>query len=249
MASIKELIYRTWDEFKNELYKDLFSDGRYHSSQYVFRGQRDSNWSLEPSFDRWYRVWGDKNDRIALARRTMEEFIKACHEQGHDIDEDPDGLEALSLAQHYGVPTRLLDWTDSPYVAAYFAFDAHIALTEKAECDTIAIWALKSGVPIWSKDLGVELVRPIRRGNSRLRNQYGLFTISRTPLRSLEDYVRACEWKGEALVRMLMPVECAIDAIGDLSAMGLTPGRLFPDLEGAAATARQRLILTVKGGY
>jgi hypothetical protein len=127
-------------------------------------------------------------------------------------------------------------------VAAFFAFQNYLQL-EADPFETVAIWALNRRAECWTPASGIEVLRTPRVANIRLRNQYGLFTLSKSTAAGLEEAVRAASWDGVALWRILLPSNNAAVALSDLAAMGLSPARLFPELEGAAAAARQRLIL------
>lgn len=90
------------------------SDERVHSSL-VFRGLARSSYSNVPSLARL----GEDSSR--LERHLIRNFRKYAHRERPG----PTLWDWLSLAQHHGLPTRLLDWTFSPFVAAHFATAAH----------------------------------------------------------------------------------------------------------------------------
>lgn len=108
---------KSWAHLQEVLFHDTWDAGlqRYRSS-YVYRGLNDVNYSLETSL---MRLGGDY---AKLERHLLRNFRKYAHRNaapGNSI------WNWLAVAQHHGLPTRLLDWTYSPYVALHFATANH----------------------------------------------------------------------------------------------------------------------------
>lgn len=92
------------------------------------RGQPDSNWPLQTSLDRILDPSADYVARLADELALLEKFRLLAHEHlGSNelirLDQSlvNNKISALTVLQHYRAPTRLLDWTSSPWVALYFA--------------------------------------------------------------------------------------------------------------------------------
>jgi hypothetical protein len=230
-------MYGTWDEFLRSLRPELFGEGPFTGGRYLFRGVANADWKLVSSFDRRFP---DIEDRPRVSAKLLEAFREAC---GDELDQDilADDVRLLALGQHFGLPTRLLDWTLSPFVAAWFALSD--ALVNPAAAGTHAsVWALHLDAGIWGEDSGVEVVQAGVHGNVRLRTQGGRFTRSRTPFRSLEQYVEHAA-RRRALTQLSMPVRDAPRGLAELAMMGIDAARLFPDLGGAAQAATMRIRL------
>lgn len=132
-----EVEIKDWDSFIS--LTNEFDVGSPFRSAYVFRGQARDDWFLIPSLLRHAKSKGiDSEQTLKLEEEALKEF----YEQAHLYLPDrvtPERREELlgwwSLMQHYNVPTRLLDWTESPLVAAYFAVEQH-------PDDTGAVWVV-----------------------------------------------------------------------------------------------------------
>lgn len=94
-------------------------------------------------------------------------------------------LPVLGLAQHHGVPTRLLDWSKNAMVAAYFAsVDAARRVVTDGDSGTLAVWALTALVEMDRANCRrphVDLVSPAPSDNDNLKAQEGVFTLVRDP--------------------------------------------------------------------
>ncbi len=121
----------TWCALKNK-----YEEYAAKPPRWIFRGQKDSSWGLEPSLERVMRDFKKPlSEMRPFEDRLLGQFKRDFHRYSQYLPEDRDKLEWLTLMQHHGAPTRLLDWTYSFYVALFFAVES------TPEDQTCAIWA------------------------------------------------------------------------------------------------------------
>ncbi|MCE0915827.1 MULTISPECIES: FRG domain-containing protein [unclassified Pseudomonas] len=236
----------SWADFKIRIISDLFPASSFQKGRFLFRGQGGESWKLASTFDRWYADnEGLPANKVAVANSILEGFIRECEQEDLPPNVRNDRMMMLSLGQHHGLPTRLLDWSESPYVAAFFAFSGHIRHGNRIESN-VAIWVLDSTHYIWNDDSGCSIVNVPSFGNERIRNQHGKFTYLQNHARSIEDYVAQREGNESALRKYLVPVDETGSAMADLDAMGLSHSRIYPGLAGNAKSSEVRAILAMR---
>lgn len=235
--------FLTWREFKSEF--DAYLPKRnpcdeLRFSDYIFRGQMDADFELVSSFDRI--VPSTTTDRTAEFRRWLGFFRYLRRHIGSPIDHLGQD-ETMSLAQHYGVSTRLLDWTYSPYVAAFFAFFDSLRLRRDDDGD-VAICAIHLAGFRKAAAGQFEVIETRGQDNVRARNQLGRFIVNRSKYRSLDQYIsEASPETAETLVKFTVPGSERIKALNDLLLMGISPVEIYPDHEGIAMYVRLRQAL------
>jgi hypothetical protein len=222
---------------------------------WCFRGQASAEWSLRSSLSRHIevskvsqQVWSLQESRIRrIFRRKSHLFLD-------DLPKD-DELEWLALMQHHGAPTRLLDFTWSPYVAAFFAL-------ERATSDA-AIWAVNLPL-LWAihdryritdanvmdadprqADAFQKYYLPNRhafvwqgdpfRMPQRVVAQSGTFLVSSHLGMTVEDILARYPGSGELLVQFVLETsKLRAEAMASLYSMNITQATLFPGLDGLA---------------
>jgi hypothetical protein len=126
---VRQADRRSWAELRagnlNELYDILnkLSD----TQAYVFRGQASAAWdSLQPSLHRSFVNNDDPEESVIQEAKAIKAFRRHARSLLHpsEMVYFDRILDSITLMQHYGAPTRLLDWTLSPWVACYFAVHA-----------------------------------------------------------------------------------------------------------------------------
>jgi len=121
---------------------------------WCFRGQREAAWTLQTSLDRAVRVCTPHGHHHLDRREIEDDLLFRFKQQAHQFVPHPppvdDKASWFALMQHYGAPTRLLDWTSSPYVALYFAIeekpqeknDEKENVEEETDDGYSAVWAM-----------------------------------------------------------------------------------------------------------
>jgi hypothetical protein len=139
---------------------EFVEEARELGRDWIFRGGLQ-HWALQTTLERACRTWGIPADRLPAAeRRSVRDFQR--HPEGQQLGlERPDYLGWFAVMQHYGAPSRLLDWSYSPFVAAHFAFDAlfldQSTVAEGEGQIRAKVWALDTG---WLKNAALPRVLP-----------------------------------------------------------------------------------------
>lgn len=132
-----------WDELVNFLaFAYLYSN---NDDRWIFRGIRDANYLLESTLERELNKRKESVDIITAEKYLLAQFKRAANHfiEASMVPQNGDIIEWLALMQHYGAPTRLIDFTRSPYIACFFAL-------EEDNCNSkCAIWAINEN---WIKE-------------------------------------------------------------------------------------------------
>lgn len=184
-----------------------------------FRGQSSKENPLIPSIGRYYTS-GQETVLLQFEREIFEDF-KRKYSMFTDVRPKND-KELLFLAQHYGLPTRLLDWTYNPLIALYFACNADF------NKDGIVYQCLpfsrkeydERGDILTFPDLTI-LIPNLT--DVRYKNQNGLFTLYSRPW---EDQMTE-----HAKTHYVIPAGSKIGILNKLEKIGMTRSYIMPSLD------------------
>ena len=188
------------------------------SHTHIYRGVARSEHELIPAIGRLNSK--DYPSRLVFEHRILEEFqIRAVR---HLKNEPCNDFEWLFLAQHYGIPTRLLDWSTNPLVALYFACDKDLDKEGAVFSTEMGLWYGGDEDPFAIDEIGG--VQP-RHKDIRFVNQAGVFTIHPNPS-------EAMGLEGVGVVRIRPAAKEMIK--WQLRKMGIHTSFVFPGLESLA---------------
>jgi FRG domain len=217
-----------------------------------YRGHTKSDWPLRPSLA---RITGHAEAEIALLKRFQQNAMP------HLSRIPQEEWEWLFLMQHHRVPTRLLDWTESPLAALYFA-------VEELDDNDGALWCLNPvalnahanvsfqfalEVPAFGHDQIMDNYLPTKiasettsqlspiaaigpRNSPRIAAQLGVFTITHRTHGSIEEV-----GDQKHIWKYIIPSAAKSRLRRELTALRYTRLTLFPELDSVALAAREVL--------
>ncbi len=227
----------SWRAFKEVIADFKFSD-------FVFRGQA-RRYPLQSSFHRtrrkilhFYLKYDVPSLHRSITGKTRHLF---------DLERPQQFGAFLNLAQHHGYPTPLLDWTYSPYVAAWFAY--RDALRSSNDEEPVRILCLdRKEYSLIDQFQNLTFAPPhfsileaLAIENNRAIPQQGLHTL--TNVQDVETYLKELEdFNGKTyLIALDLPREEASVALNELAMMGITRSTMFPSIESICLDARDRM--------
>lgn len=237
-------------------------------SEFIFRGQADSDWTLRSKFDRDYKNMSAEinaynssevakirgfiqlKPRQALLEEHLSRFeTNTVGRRGANPTKLKE-IEWWSLGQHFGLSTPLLDWSRSPYVSLYFSLISQAL--PKSEYHALWIFSptafhdlhANQDYVVESENESIRFVHDaLCAENQRVISQGGVFTLTPNGEDIEEFILKAVNLNGHApvLYKIKIPMSNRDDFLRHLESMNVHSGTLFPDLIGAAELANRQL--------
>jgi FRG domain len=245
----------------------------------LYRGQADARWHLTPGILR-KGMCSTADMQVFKEWAYIDTFVRHCDSIGLAIPNDsstfrekflnqnasagPGGrasewppmemLPLMALAQHYRLPTRLLDWSTRAYVGAYFAISDALAGKAPADAERLAVWVLDIEKRALFHELKVVTVPG--GNNANLAAQSGRFTLLTQKggrARPFEgetalDLYFAAQLLPPPLKQITLPITEAPAALKLCALYGVTGATLFPDYYGASRATEDVLSTTPPDG-
>jgi hypothetical protein len=237
----------SWSEFEDHISKHT-------PRRWIYRGHMDITWKLESSLFRAIqdvRMIIDCCEARILKTKTYKDdyenglisiFKSHAHLYLSSLPKKTQKIEWLSVMQHYGAPTRLLDWTFSPYIAAYFA------LVSGNEDSCIYALNHKQLTDVDQESLGENYKDKVfddQRGsrsfcypyepemrNERLSCQQGLFLVPSTNYETFDEILANYGFDDGTCIKYILDKTMRFDGLRKLRLMNVTSATLFPGIDG-----------------
>lgn len=253
----------SWEEFS--ALADHASLGSAQQVGYLFRGQADAAWHLTTSLQRTLAP-----DLSAAGALDVEARLRKAFGQQIHLHVSASSLPSISSSpfevwmwmQHHGAPTRLLDWSASPYVGCYFAVEsswdvdgavwlfhpgslaAVMAKQQRCSPNDYRHGPLSADAPL--------LVLPYwpDRPPSRFVAQQGALTVCMHVLGNQEAVIEEAlrpiqgDGRGLSLVKCVIPARLKPEFLKRLTLMNVTASALFPGIDGLGRSLAERARLT-----
>lgn len=252
--------------------KEIKNWGEFHTvvagpeyQNWAFRGHSNAEWPLYSSLSRYLKdygihreAWANQEERIGrIFRRKAHLFLD-------HVPEEADAFQWLALMQHHGAPTRLLDFTWSPFVAAFFALERATKDAAVWAVFVPAIWRATHKFPQRQESLTLDEISLRISGsyddfylrnevpfvssgeplvmNKRLIAQSGTFIVPGVLDQPVEEILSRYPEPSKTVAKFVLRTRSLRDeAMLALYTMNITNSTLFPDLDGLARSMAYEL--------
>ena len=230
-TNIDSVEIKSFEKFLQFLYDAKFTD------DFIFRGVNDIDYELIPKLGREVYVKKHSGGTYSseelsnLENKLWDDFCKMA--VPYDDLRNISPWESLATAQHFGLPTRYLDWTKNPLIAAHFS-------VENATNDS-AIYIINSlqfnsnhmeyDNPFEIEDEIILYIPPYI--NQRIIAQKGLFTVHKNPMQPLDKTkINDAECQ---ITKLIIKKQCHAEFLNSLDHFGINRSFIYPGLDGLAS--------------
>ena len=231
-----------------------------------YRGVTNADFALIPSIARSSSI-KDEGDVDALEKEIYATF---CQRSPPFVDRDLIGpWKNLFFMQHYGVPTRLLDWSESPFVSLYFALSGVKRTEDGHPTSDVALWLcdpvewnrtalshitfrgeiLHEGseqIKAYSPEIHIDhkATQPIMiygvHNSARIVAQRGVFALFGKSMKGMEQVFTSTEFPKRSLEKIVIPKELIDTLLNSLYQKGFSESTIYPDLMGLSLEIRRK---------
>jgi hypothetical protein len=251
---MNEIRVKDWNELVDELFEGAWKPELLrHRSPYAFRGMAEANNPLDTTLVRLGSSYADMEGHL------LRNFRKYASRSNVEVDTI---WNWLSLAKHHGLPTRLLDWSFSPFVALHFAtanvhnfhLDGVVWMVDYSQVHSLAPEVLRrhlqeEGADVFTVDMLVAEADTLKAFDAldkeeyvlffepssmdeRIVNQFALFSLMSSPHGLLNTWL---EPRPQMYRKIIIPAGLKWEIRDKLDQVNITERVLFPGLDGLSA--------------